>query len=248
MELFDCYCGIGPWHTRDRLLPYEPAEILRLMDHFGVRRALVHSNFTAGNGAPNRGNQLLREACAGEPRFVPAFSFPVFPYEDSPTVEATLAEMRAGGGRAVWHVGRAGIGFERWLWGDMLDACMAHRLPLLVHRDHVAPDSLARLLADFPALTVVLMGASYAEDWWLYPLMRRSPSLHLALGHFYIIAGGPARFARHLPVERLLFGSGLPFFSPGGMITHVTYSGLPESDQQKILAGNLERLISEVRL
>ena len=62
------------------------------------------------------------------------------------------------------------------------------------------------------------------------------------------IAGGPARFARHLPVERLLFGSGLPFFSPGGMITHVTYSGLPESDQQKILAGNLERLISEVRL
>lgn len=248
MEIFDCFCGIGPWHTRDRLLPYAPADILALMDHFGVRRALVHSNFTAGNGAALRGNEHLRDACAASARFIPAFTFPQPTYDDSPTVADTLQAMRAAGARAVWHAGQGGTGFDRWLWGDILDACATHRLPLLVYRDHVTPDTLACLLADFPALNVILVGASYADDWWLYPLLRRSTGLHLSLGHYYVVAGNPGRFLRHFPIERLLFGSGLPHFSPGGIITHVTYADLSDADQAKLFSGNLDRLLTEVRL
>ena len=56
------------------------------------------------------------------------------------------------------------------------------------------------------------------------------------------------RFLRHFDAERLLFGSGLPEFSPGGLITHVMFADVADADRRKILAGNLDRLISEVEL
>jgi predicted TIM-barrel fold metal-dependent hydrolase len=248
MEIFDCYCGVGPWQTRDRILPYTPDDIIALMNHFGMGRALVHSNFTAMGGSAVRGNLLLGEACrAMGDRFVPAFSFPPSPYDDSPGVAGTLKSMREAGAKAVWFVGRSGVGPARWVYGEMFDACVAHRLPLLLHRDHATPEALSRLLEDFPKLTVVLLGTAYADDWWLYPLLRRHDRLHVSIGNCYVVAGNPERFLRHFPSDRLLFGSGLPFFTPGGIVTHIAYSRIPDPDRAKLFGGNLARLIAEVQ-
>ena len=49
------------------------------------------------------------------------------------------------------------------------------------------------------------------------------------------------------PTEEV-FGSGLPHFSPGGLTTHLTYSTIAREDRDKIVRGNLERLLSEVTL
>jgi predicted TIM-barrel fold metal-dependent hydrolase len=105
-----------------------------------------------------------------------------------------------------------------------------------------------RLCTDFPGLRLVLLGLSYREDPWLFPLLRRFETLYVCLGHFYIPAHGPMRFLEHFPADRLLFGSGLPFFSPGGLIAHVTYADIPDGDKEKILSGNITRLMSEVQL
>ena len=62
MEIIDAYCGVGPWQKRDPLLPWRTSEIVELLDHFGIRRALVHSNFVNGGGHPSRGNEHVAEA------------------------------------------------------------------------------------------------------------------------------------------------------------------------------------------
>jgi predicted TIM-barrel fold metal-dependent hydrolase len=248
MDLFDCFCGIGAWQKRDRLLPFAPADIAALMDHFGIRRALVHSNFTTGGGSPLRGNRALDEACAADERFVPAFTFPMYPYDDCPTVEQTLADMRAAGAGAVWHAARKDGFFPLWLYGPALEACVQHRLPFLAHRDALPPDIIDGILCSFPALRMILVGARYDEDWWLYPLLRRHAGLHVCLGHAYVVVDNPMRFIRHFGAERLLFGSGLPQFSPGGLITHVMYARISDEDRARIFGGNLARLLAEVRL
>ena len=48
--------------------------------------------------------------------------------------------------------------------------------------------------------------------------------------------------------ERLLFGSNFPMDYFGGPITALMSSDLPVESLEKIASGNLERLISEVRL
>jgi predicted TIM-barrel fold metal-dependent hydrolase len=48
--------------------------------------------------------------------------------------------------------------------------------------------------------------------------------------------------------ERLLFGTGLPSCDPGGPIARVYYTHGSDADLAAIAHGNLERLLSRVRL
>lgn len=248
LDILDAFCGIGTWMHRDRLLPYRAEETLELMDHFGVRRALVHSNFTADGGFAPRGNHFLADAAAQSGgRFLPAFSMRPQVHRDEPSVDDSLQAMRAAGSRAVWLV-PASQCFWPWLYGDILGACVERKIPVFVHRDLGTPDQFVQVLEAFPGLRLVLAGVGYGDNWWLFPLLRRFPDVVVCLGHFYIPSYGPMRFLEHFPVERLIFGSGLPGFSPGGLIAHVTYADIPEESKARICSGNLERLLGEARI
>jgi len=247
MEIIDGFCGIGPWSKRDPLLPYRPEDILELMDYFGIARALVYANVAADLGKLPEANRIVADTARAEPRFLPAFSLGVHAYEGSPAPGDYLAEMRACGARAAWLWPQAG-GFWPWLVGGLLAMCSETRVPLFVHAENVGPDDVHRLCEEFPDLRLVLAGVPYGADVWLYPLVRRHENLRVCLGHFYIPSGGPRRFLEHFPAERLLFGSGLPKFSPGGLIGHVMYADLDDEAREKIMGGNLARLLSEARL
>ena len=246
MEIIDSFCGIGPWQRRDRLLPYRAGEILGLMDHFGIGAALVHSNFSAGGGSPQRGNLMLREACAKHPRLIPAFTLLPYPYPEAPTLEDEGAAMREAGSKAVWLCPGSATAYP-WAYAEILRMCVARRLPVFLHRDAEGLDRVNALCSEFPDLRLILAGVGYIEDWALYPLLRRHPNLHVCLGHYYIPSWGPMRFLQQFPADRLLFGSGLPHFSPGGLVAHVMYADIPEEAREKILSGNLQRLLGEVR-
>ncbi len=228
-------------------MPYKPEEILELLDHFGIGKALVHSNYAAHRGTVLRGNRMLAEACTKHDRYLPAFSITPPVHDDAASLDEYFAGMRAANSKAVWLAPIPGVTCN-WMYGELFSACAEKRVPVFLHRDSGSPDDFHRILSDFPELRLVLAGASYGEDHLLYPLLRKFPNLHVCLGHFYIPAYGPMRFLEHFPAERLLFGSGLPGFSPGGLIAHVMYADISDSDREKILAGNLTRLLAEAEI
>jgi len=246
MEIVDAFCGIGPWAGRDPLLPYKPEEILGLMDYFGISRALVYANIAAEHGRTPDANRMVAQAAAAHPRLLPAFVLGVHAHEGAPEVDDYLEQMRACGARAAWLWPRAG-GLWTWMVGEWLASCSERNIPLFLHAESIGPDDVHRVCEEFPELRVVLAGASYGADVWLYPLLRRHENLHVCLGHYYIPAGGPTGFLRQFPAERLLFGSGLPKFSPGGLIGHVMYAEMTDSARESILGGNLMRLLSEAQ-
>lgn len=247
MDIVDCYCGLGPWQKRDRLLPYRTDDIVRLMDHFGIRRAVAHSNYTEAGGDCARGNALLARACGESDRFVPAFTIEPYPYDSMPSVADQFAAMRAAGAKALWLYLRK-TPLASWLHGELLSGCVAYRLPVLLPYDHITPHDVHRICSDFPSLRLILVGLSYREDVWLYPLLRKFESLHVCTGYVNIPPYGPMRFLEHFPAERLLFGSGLPHFSPGGMVAHLMYGRMPDKDREKIMGGNIKRLLAEATL
>ena len=250
MEILDCFCGIGPWARRDRLLPYRPEEIVTLMDHFGVAQALVHSNLAANGGWVPEANQILSDMVKGQPRFLPAFTLAPLPHDNGSKADYFAAEMRACGARAAWLWPQGhgmGGGLWSWLIGDLLAMCSERRIPVLMHAEDRNPNDIETMLSEFPRLRLILAGLSYGSDKWLFPLLRRHEGLHVCLGHYYIPPGGPLPFLRHFTTERLIFGSGLPKFSPGGLIAHVMYAPIGDDAKETILGGNLRRLLSEAR-
>lgn len=247
MEIIDCLCGVGPWQKRDPLLPWQAADIAALLDHFGIARALVHSNFTDGGGSCVRGNEHVAKSCAEHPRFAPMFTVQPFWHDDGPSIEEQFAGLAAAGGRSLWLTPSPGSA-TRLIFGETLGFCERARLPVFVARERINPSEIDEFLREFPRLRMVLAGCGYMDDWWLYPLLKRHPGLFVCSGHYYIPADGPMRFLRHFPADRLLFGSGLPHFSPGGMIAHFTYADVSEEDRAKMLGGNASRLLEEVRI
>ena len=251
MEIIDCFCGIGPWRSRDSLLPYEPDAILRLMDHFGIAKALVYGNTAAERGHAWDGNRYVTDAAAGCGRFVPAFVIAPHAYDDGPKPEDYAKAMREAGARAAWiwpQAAKQGHGTWPWLIDELLSLCQEYSIPLFLHKEGLAPDEINGLCTRHAGLPIVLTGVGYMDDQWLFPLLRQHGRLCVSLGHFYIPPGGPMRFVEHFGAERLLFGSGLPHFSPGGLIGHVTYADLEQHEKEQILGGNLARLLSEVTL
>ncbi|MFP4026287.1 MAG: amidohydrolase family protein [Candidatus Brocadiia bacterium] len=251
MEIFDAFCGVGPWAERDPLLPYRPKEILELMDYFGIDRALVRANIAAGRGRASECNRIVAEVCKAEERFVPAFTLAIHPYDEDPNPTGYARMMAKVGARAAWLTFRTidqSSHFSSWLLEDLLEMCAGKKIPVFLHADTIGPDALHELCAEFPSLRVVLVGSGYGSDTWLFKLLEAHPNLHVCLGHYYIPSEGPMRFLKHFSCDRLLFGSGLPAFSPGGLIAHVMYADITPTEQEKIFSKNLQRILSEVDL
>ena len=246
-KIVDCFCGIGSWMHRDRLLPYSARDILTLMDHFGIERSLVHSNFAADGGADARGNDFVLTECEkSKGRLLPAFVVRPNPHKDDLQFVDYLALMRKHGSRAIWIVPR-GQSLWTWLYGEIMSECSRRKIPVFLHRDTTTPDAIYDLCTSFPNLRLIIAGVSYGEDWWLYPLLRKFKEVRVSTGHFYIPSYNPMRFLQHFQATRLIFGSGMPFFSPGGMITHITYADISQRDKELIFFRNMDNLIEEAQ-
>ncbi len=254
MEILDCFCGVGAWATRNRILPHQPEEILRLMDHFGIQKALVYHNAMKCMGQAPDCNQILADWAKARPRFIPAFMLGLHPHQAEPKLDDYLAGMKTAGAKALWiqlpfsHRRQADRIYHSWLIGDWLRACSEKRIPVLYHAEDENAQVIHALCSEFPDLRIILAGVMYSGDHYLYPLLQRHRQLRVCLGQAYIPSGNPGVFLQHFPADRLLFGSGLPEFSPGGMIAHVQFADIKDTDKALILGGNLRRLMEEVRL
>ncbi len=254
MEILDCFCGVGAWAERNRILPHRPEEILALMDHVGIGKALIYHNAIKFSGLAQYCNRAVAELARTQPRFIPAFILELHPHRDPAGLEADLAAMQAAGAKALWlqlpftHRRQAERIDHPWLIGDWLHACSEKRIPVFYHATDENAGIMHALCSEFPKLRLILTGIMYNGDPYLYPLLRRHRQLRVCLGHMYIPSGNPGRFLRYFPADRLLFGSGLPEFSPGGLLAHVQYADIPDADKALILGGNLRRLMEEVRL
>lgn len=248
MKILDAYCGVGPWAQRDPILPYTPAQILGLLDECGVAEALVFSNLAhSWSSAPDI-NRTTAELCAAEPRFRPAFVLAPHPYDHLPQPADYAAAMRATGARAAWlRPDRQQHGVAPWLLSGLLEMCVQGRIPLFLPADAVTPEQIDELCRACPRLRLVLANLGYRVDVWLYPLLHRHPELRVCLGHTYTPPMGTERFVHHFGAERLIFGSGLPFAPPGGLIAHVMYARIPDAAKALILGGNLDALLAEAR-
>ena len=252
MKIVDAFCGVGPWMYRDEIQPDEPAETLEIMDYCGIEAALAFNNIGAhAPGWSVEANARMAEFARAHPRFIPAFILTSRPYDDSRSVEDYLPEMRACGARGAWiwpQNNRQGHGMWPWTTAPIFEFCASHQVPLFLSIEVTTPERVNDICRDFPRLVLVLASLPYDADNWLFPLLRRHTRLHVCCGPSYIPPLGPSRFVRHFGSERLLFGSGLPHFGPGGLIGHIMYADISDADKAQILGGNLERLMGEVRL
>jgi len=246
MRIIDLCCGVGPWRNRDPLLPYSAAQLLELLEHFGIDSALVYARLTGESGSIEDGQAIVREATDYSPRFLPTISLDNCPHRDAKAVNER--NLRESGAKIAWYHPPAGVKPSPWMYEEIADFSAQRRLPWLIELGRWAPDDIHQLCAAFPTLRVILTGLDYRGEEWLYPLLARHDELRACLAPRFITPLGVERFVARFGVSRLLFGSGLPESSPGGLIGYVMYSDISDDEKAAILGGNAETLLREVEL
>jgi predicted TIM-barrel fold metal-dependent hydrolase len=244
MDFFDCNCMIGrfgqplpgQFHTAD--------DLERELDRCGIARALVF-HALAKELDPAQGNEALTRDLAGRRRLVPCWVAMPAHTGEMPHPDELCGRMAQAGVRAARLFPQMhSYSLSEWSSGELLAALEARRIPVFIDHDQTNWDEVERICGAHPGLPLVLLRPNYRVHRWLYPLLERHANLHIEIG-IYVAHNAIADCARRFGAQRMLYGSALPHYTPGGPIANIMYSDISESEKALIAGGNLRRLLGE---
>jgi hypothetical protein len=232
-NLFDVNARVGPSGIHGELALDAPG-LLREMDRFYIRTAVAAHATGVEYDAP-LGNELLAKLQG--PRLVPAWTA----IPDREFVDR-LASLHP---RVVRLTpGKSNHNFPLSLWGagELLEFVQAKQVLTLVAREDIEWNGVISLLENFPSLPLVLLDVGYRADSYLFPLLKRFPSLSFDSAT-YLAHRQLESFVDKFGAERVLFGTRLPFYTPAASLGVLSSARMKDEDRKLIAGGNLRRLL-----
>lgn len=221
--------------------------ILKKMDQYGIERALVY-HASAKEDDPGIGNEKLLKITEDSDRLFPVFV--AIPHHTRPEFapEPFLETLRANKVRAVKifpGVEAHNFLLTREVSGDLFEMLAANRIPLLIGHNQAGLDVIYRLSREYSELRMIVTDFTYRQDRNLYALIEKMPHVYIeTIG--YKTFTGIEEFCKHFGSERLVFGSGMPFYSGASAVSMINYLQLSEEEKENIAYRNLDRILSEV--
>ena len=138
---------------------------------------------------------------------------------------------------------------KKWQIGEILAHLEQRRLPLMVWHNEVSWDLVQSICQDYPELPVIVEGNDvkllYHNRSYL-ALLKSCPNLYMET-HNLVLHSEIDYLAGQVAPDRLLFGTYFPYNTPHASLLPIIRARLPESVKDKVAAGNLERLLGQIR-
>lgn len=237
-DLFDVNVRVGPAGVL-RELGLETQALLEEMDRYFIRSA-VASHWTAEEYDALEGNRALEAAL--DPRLVPAWSA----HPGSECMDQLLTYRP----KAVRLFPKPGdpsaFPVTTWAAGELFEYLQAYSVVTLIAREFIDWEALVRLLENFPRLVLVLLDIGYRADHFVWPLLRRFPSLHFDSAT-YLAYRQLEYFVERFGAERILFGTRLPLFTASSSLGVLASARIPDAGRLAIAGGNLRRLLTQAQ-
>lgn len=240
LHFFDCNCQIGRFGAPAPGLALTPEALEGELQHFGIARALCY-HALAKEYSPAEGNRALLED--RRPWLEPCWVAMPHHTGELPAPQELLRQMHEADVRAVrlfpkehnWRL-------REWAAGELLAVLAEARIATLLDADQTDWDEVDAICAAHPGLPLILLRPNYRAARFLYPLFERHANLRIEFS-LYQVHRGIEEICQRFGAERLVFGSALPTFSPGGPVAMVTYADVNERDKEAMAGGTLARLL-----
>lgn len=246
LEFFDANVMAGRPRVAPDPIPWESRPLARLLDEFGIAEALVR-HVGGKEVDANWGNERVLAATREDARLHPVWTAMPAGTGEVPPPDAFCDRMRQNGVRvaAVFPTSH-NWSLADWCAGPLMAEFEARKVPVLLDQDEAGWPAIAAVLAAHPGLRLILIGGTYRNSRFLYPLFARHRHLYLEISgwqqHRALESAATTGHAGHL-----LFGSRLPLYTPGSALAAVTYADLSDADRRRIAGGTLRRLIEEAQ-
>ena len=239
MEYFDCNVAVGVLGAGPPGVGLAAPALAERLTRYGISGALVCSTSSLEYN-PREGNRVLAREIAAYPHFWPLYS--LTPDEGALEEAAALLASRPFAALLLPDRDHHNFSLREWSAGPLLAALERRRIPVFLRPAPSGWDEVATLLEAHPGLNVVVTHTGYRADRYLYPMARRYPRLFVEtstyLGHRQL-----EEFARTFGADRLLFGSNLPYYTPGASMSVLAYARLNDDERARIAGGNLRKLM-----
>ena len=248
MEWIDVACKGGSARDHESGTPTVD-DLLGEMDRLRIAESLVTSVWSDVMGAEHANEQLF-EDLGPHKRLHPAPEVlpeggSVFLDRQADAVQDLIAK---GAVSAIARCRKNKFPLARWCAGKMLEALQAARLPLMVVLDTVDPDHLVDALRDFPDLPILLQEVPrVGYNRIAYPILEQFPNAYLVCDTVQFIHHGIEYLVGRQGPDQLVWGTRYPLSEGGSAIAGIMYADISVDDKAAIAAGNIRRLIGEVR-
>jgi len=232
-DLFDANVRMGPSGVHGEIA-LEASDLLAEMDRFGIKQALV-AHFAAEEYDAEEGNRALARDL--HPRLVPAWAA----LPDRGFIEKLWA-LRPAAVRLSFGVKKHNFSPALWCCGELYESLQERCIVTVMVREDIEWDSLASLLEKFPRLPVLLLETGYRADRYLFPLFSRYPNLYIDTST-YVAHRQLESFVDRFGAGHLVFGSRLPFYTPGAALAVLASARISEEAKLAIAGGTLRRLL-----
>jgi len=246
LRFFDANVMAGRPRRPPDPVPWETRPLGDLLDEFGIAEALVW-HVEGKEAGPAWGNARILEVTGGDPRLHRVWTAMPADTGEMPPPADFCAEMRRNDVRAAIVFPKTHAwSLADWCAGPLLAEFEARRVPVLLDQEEAPWGDIAAVLAAHPDLRLILIGGTYRNDRFLYPLFARHAHLYLEISGWQQHRALAAA-AREGHVGHLLFGSRLPLYTPASALTAVTHADISEDDRRRVAGETLERLIKEAQ-
>ncbi len=239
MEYFDSNALIGALGAGPQGVGLSAAGLLEEMARYGIGQALAASTASLEYN-PQIGNRMLAREIEAH-----ANLFPLYALTPEPEVleqAAVLLPKRRFAVLLAADCQHHNFSLREWCAGELLARLERRRIPVFLRPSLLGWEEIAAVLEAHPALPVVLTHTGYRADRYIYPLARRHARLFVETS-MYVGHRQLEEFARNLGAARLLFGTNLPYYTPGAAVAVLAYARLTDADRRRVAGGNLRCLL-----
>lgn len=241
MEYCDCNAAVGVLGSGPPGVGLPAPALAERMARYSIAHALVCSTASLEYN-PREGNRLLARDIGAYDNFWPLYSFT--PDEGMLEEAESLLPDRPFAALLLPDRDHHNFSLREWSAGPLLSELERRHIPVFLRPAPSGWDEAAGVLEAHPALAVVVTHTGYRADRYLYPLAHRHPRLFIETS-MYVGHRQLEEFVRSFSAERLLFGTNLPYYTPGAAISVLAYARLTDQERTRIAGSNLLELMEE---
>lgn len=248
LKFIDARCQLGRRGVVREGEPVTKGDILELMERCNIEKAVAY-HAMAKEGEMKAGNEELLKETAGDERFIRQWCAMPSTFGEFMSVDTLLTEMRTNEVSSVRLFPKThGFSLKPYAMGKFMAAMAEHKIPVfMTYAESGTDDALYALLTDYPEVNFVISDISYREERKMFPILQQCKNLYLGTGN-YVVHGGVKTMCQYFGAERMIFDTGLPTGSATAAVSLICYAEISEEEKRLIAHGNLERLLSEVKL
>lgn len=136
-----------------------------------------------------------------------------------------------------------GYSLRPYALGKLMDMAAQCHIPIFFSYGEVLGYGMYDLCSTYPEVNFVVTETAYTLNCWLHPVLNCCDNLYVGTDNF-VVHRGPKAFADRYSAKKLLLSTG----SATVAVSLIALSKLIYEQKYLIAYGNIERLLSQVRL